>query len=378
MHLNTKFIHAGVEPDPQTGAVNVAISVSSTFKQDGVGGFRSGFEYARGGNPSRNSLEATLAAVENGKYGRAFSSGLAASSAIIATLNPGDEIITTADIYGGTYRLFTKVYSKYNINVKWGDSHSADDIIAAITEKTKLIWIESPTNPLLNIIDIARVAAKKPVDVILVVDNTFASPYFQTPLDLGADIVVHSTTKYISGHSDIIGGAVITNDPQFDEALHFQQYANGAVPSAFDCYLTQRGLKTLAVRMDRHQSNAFDVAHFLRTHTQVEKVFFVGFSDHLGHAIAKKQMRGFPGMVSFLIKGGRKAADQFFDRVRIFTFAESLGAVESLTCYPYLMTHGGIPPEVKDRIGIADNLIRLSVGIEDISDLIDDLKQALA
>lgn len=257
------------------------------------------------------------------------------------------------------------------------DSHSAVDILAAITPDTKLIWLETPTNPLLNIIDIAKVAAKKPASVLLVVDNTFASPFFQTPLDLGADLVIHSTTKYISGHSDIIGGAVITNSAELDEALHFQQYANGAVPSPFDCYLTQRGLKTLAVRMERHQSNAYDIAHFLRSHPHVEKVFFVGFTDHPGHDIAKNQMRGFPGMVSFLIKGGRKAADQFFDRVKVFTFAESLGAVESLTCYPYLMTHGGIPEAIKDRIGIADNLIRLSVGIEDINDLLDDLKQAL-
>ncbi len=377
MRLNTKLIHAGQAPDKQNGGVNVAISTSSTFKQDGVGGFRDGYEYSRGGNPSRNSLEETLAAIENGKYARAFASGLAASSAIISTLNPGDEIIATADIYGGTYRLFTKIFPKYNIKVKLLETHSALEITAAITKDTKLIWIESPTNPLLNIIDIAQVAANKPAGVLLAVDNTFASPYFQTPLDLGADIVVHSTTKYIGGHSDIIGGAVITNNAALADAIYFQQYANGGVPSPFDCYLAQRGLKTLAVRMERHQSNAIAVANYLQTHSQVEKVFFVGFPDHPGHAVAKKQMRGFPGMVSFLIKGGRPAADKFFDKVRVFTFAESLGAVESLTCYPYLMTHGGIPEEVKDRIGIAQNLIRLSVGIEDIADLLEDLQQAL-
>jgi cystathionine beta-lyase/cystathionine gamma-synthase len=338
---------------------------------------RSGYEYARGGNPSRNSLEKTLAAAENGKYGRAFASGLAACSAVIGILKPGDEIISTGDIYGGSYRLFTQIYQKYSIKVKFLDTHSSKEIALAVSKDTRLIWLESPTNPLLNIIDIAEAAELKPKNVILAVDNTFASPYFQNPLDLGAEIVVHSTTKYIGGHSDIIGGAVITNDPELDETLRFQQYAVGGVPSPFDCYLTQRGLKTLAVRMERHQFNAFRVSEFLKGRSDVEKVFFPGFPEHPGYAVAKKQMRGLPGVVSFLIKGGREAVDRFFSRLRIFTFAESLGAVESLACYPYLMTHGSIPEDVREKMGISDNLIRLSMGIEDIDDLLEDLGQAL-
>jgi cystathionine beta-lyase/cystathionine gamma-synthase len=377
MKLATKFIHAGQDPDPRTGAVNVPINTSSTYKQDGVGVQRDGYEYARSGNPSRRSLEQTLAAAENGKFGRAFASGLAAETAVLSLLSPGDEVVSTPDIYGGTYRLFTKVFPKYGISFRFVESHDPAEIAKAFTAKTRLIWIETPTNPLLNIVDIAEVAARKPKDAILAVDNTFASPYFQTPLDLGADLTVHSTTKYIGGHSDIIGGAIVTNRADLDEPLGFYQNAAGSIQSPYESYLVQRGLKTLAVRMEQHQSNARVVAEFLRGHTAVEKVFFAGFEDHPGYAVAKKQMRGQPGMVSLRLQGGRPSVDRFIRGLSLITFAESLGGVESLACYPYLMTHGSIPAEQKDRIGITENLVRLSIGIEDPEDLLDDLRRAL-
>lgn len=378
MRLETTLIHAGQSADPQTGAVNVPINVSSTFKQDGIGKMRSGYEYARSGNPSRKSLEETLAAIENGSFARAFASGLAAENTLLSTLRSGDEVVATTDIYGGTYRLFAKVFPRFGIKFKLIDGHGPEDFRREFGPKTKMVWIETPSNPLLNLVDIAAIAAIKPNQALLVVDNTFASPYLQTPLDLGADVVVHSATKYLSGHSDAIGGALIYGSPALDEEISFLHNAQGAVLSPFDAYLIQRGIKTLAVRMRQHEANAFKVAEFLRGHPRVDKVHFAGFPDHPGNAIARKQMRGQTGVVSFSMKGNRADLDQFFRKLEIFTFAESLGGVESLTCYPYEMTHGSIPADVKDRIGITPRLIRLSVGLEDADELVADLKNALA
>jgi cystathionine beta-lyase/cystathionine gamma-synthase len=378
MTLDTKLIHAGQEPDPVTGAVNVPINVSSTYKQDGIGRFRSGYEYSRTGNPSRLSLEATLAAIENGTYARAFASGLAAENTLLSLLHSGDEVVGTSDIYGGTYRLFTKVFPRFGVTFRPVEGHDPADFAKVIGPKTKLIWVETPTNPLLNLVDIAAVAALKPRNAWLAVDNTFASPYFQTPLDFGADIVVHSATKYLGGHSDVIGGALVYNDPALDEELKYLQNAQGGILSPFDSYLIQRGIKTLGVRMKRHEATAWKVAEFLRGHPRVSKVLFAGFDDHPGAAVARKQMRGQPGIVSFVHKGSKDDVDRFFQRLKLFTFAESLGGVESLTCYPYEMTHGSIPPAVKDKIGISDRLVRLSVGLEDEDELVEDLKTALA
>jgi cystathionine gamma-synthase/cystathionine gamma-lyase len=352
--------------------------MTSTFEQDGVEKPRQGWEYGRTGNPSRLSLEGTIASAENGAHGLCFASGSAATAAVLNLLSPGDEVLSTVDVYGGTWRLLHKVYAKYGITGRFLDAHGVEDFRKAITGKTRLVWVESPTNPLLNIIDIAGIAGIKPPEALLVVDNTFASPYFQTPLDLGADIVVHSTTKYISGHSDVIGGALITNREDLFQSCRFYQNAAGAVPSPLDSFLVQRGLKTLALRMERHQSNAFAVAALLSGHPSVERVYFPGSSGHPGNEIARRQMRGFPGMVSFTLKGGRSALDGFVRKLKLFTFAESLGGVESLACHPATMTHGAIPAAERERIGITDALVRLSVGIEDIHDITEDLSQALA
>ena len=295
-------------------------------------------------------------------------------------LSPGDEVVSTIDVYGGTFRLLRRVYAKYGISARFLDGHSVPDFRAAIGDRTRLLWVESPTNPLLNIVDIAGVAEaarRAGRDVLLVVDNTFASPWFQNPLDLGADIVVHSTTKYISGHSDVIGGAIVTRRADLVEPLRFYQNAAGGVPSPFDSFLVQRGLKTLAVRMERHQANAFAVAELLKGHRQVASLHFPGFGDHPGHETALRQMRGFPGMVSFRLAGGRPAVERFVARLRLFTFAESLGGVESLACHPATMTHGSLPAAERERIGITEGFVRLSVGIEDARDLTDDLAQAL-
>jgi cystathionine gamma-synthase/cystathionine gamma-lyase len=384
MKFSTRLIHEGQAPDDKTGAVNTPVYLSTTFQQDGIGKPRLGYEYSRSNNPSRFSLEKTIAGIENGKYGLCFASGSAATAAVLNLLTTKDEVLTTGDVYGGTYRLLKKVFEKYGIKSRFLYTHSALEIIDSLSEKTKLIWIESPTNPLLNIIDIEELSKLRNAavekghdDIIISVDNTFASPYFQNPLNLGADIVVHSTTKYLGGHSDVVGGALVTNNDDIYKQSKFYQNAAGGVPSPFDCYLLQRGIKTLAIRMEKHQSNAFAVAGFLRQHPKIETVLFPGFPDHPGHAIALKQMRGQPGLIAFRIRGGREAVNHFFENLKLITLAESLGGVESLVCHPFSMTHGTIPPGEKIKIGITDNLVRLSVGIEDEADLIDDLKQAL-
>ena len=377
MRSATRYIHESQEPDPVTGAVTVPITMVSTFKQDGVEKPRGGWEYGRTGNPSRKSLEGSVAAAENGRHGLCFASGSAATAAALDLLRPGDEVLSTVDVYGGTWRLLKRVYDKYGITARFIDDHSVDAFRGALTERTRLIWVETPTNPLLNIVDIAGMASIKGARALLVVDNTFASPYFQAPLDLGADIVVHSTTKYIGGHSDVIGGALVTNSAEIHEACRFYQNAAGAVPSPLDCFLVQRGLKTLAVRMERHQSNAFAVARLLAAHPKVKALYFPGFPSHPGHATARRQMQGFPGMVSFELRGGITAVDRFVGRLAVFTFAESLGGVESLACHPATMTHAAIPAPDRERIGITDGLVRLSVGIEDERDLLEDLHEAL-
>jgi cystathionine beta-lyase/cystathionine gamma-synthase len=377
MRPATRFIHESQEPDPVTGAVTVPITMTSTFAQDGVEKPRQGWEYGRTGNPSRRSLEGTIAAAENGKHGLCFASGSAATASVLNLLSPGDEVLSTVDVYGGTWRLLRRVYEKYGITSRFVDTHDTAGFARALTDRTRMIWIETPTNPLLNIVDIAGVAGVKGKERLLVVDNTFASPWFQTPLDLGADIVVHSTTKYISGHSDVIGGALVTSRADLFDACRFYQNAAGGVPSPLDSFLVQRGLKTLAVRMDRHQSNTFAVSETLAAAAGIDRIYFPGLPDHAGHAVAKRQMRGFPGMISFSLKGGRAAVERFVSRLRLFTFAESLGGVESLACHPATMTHGAIPREDRERIGITDGLVRLSVGIEDPADLKDDIAQAL-
>jgi cystathionine beta-lyase/cystathionine gamma-synthase len=377
MNFDTKLIHLGQDADKETGAVNTPIYLSSTFKQDGIGSLRSGYEYSRSGNPTRSALEKTIAGLEGAEYGLSFASGLAAETAIFNLLKPGDEVVSTIDVYGGTYRLAKKVYEKYGINFKFLNTNDAKVIASNITEKTWIIWIETPTNPLLNIIDIKEIAKHKNEKIIFVVDNTFASPYFQSPLALGADIVVHSVTKYISGHSTVIGGALVTKREDLYDELKFYQNATGAVPSPFDCFLIQTGLKTLSLRMKKHEENAAKTAEFLSGHEKVEKTFYPGLKDHPNHETAKSQMRGFGGMVSFRVKGGRKGVDDFFGKIKIFTLAESLGGVESLACYPYTMSHGSMPESEKKAIGITEDLIRLSAGIEDATDLIEDISQAL-
>ena len=373
--LATKAIHAGYRPDPLTGAVNAPIYASSTFAQDGVGGLRGGFEYARTGNPTRTALEIALAAVEDGRYGRAFGSGMAASDCALRTvLRPGDHVVIPDDAYGGTFRLIDKVFTG------WGVQHTPvalsdlDAVRAAITPRTRLIWVETPTNPLLSIVDIAAIVelgAEHSAKVL--VDNTFASPALQQPLTLGADIVLHSTTKYIGGHSDVVGGALITNDEEMDEAFAFLQNGAGAVPGPFDAYLTMRGLKTLVLRMQRHSENAAAVAEFLAGQAAVSAVFYPGLPTHPGHQIAARQMRGFGGMVSARMRGGRRAAQALCAKTRVFILAESLGGVESLIEYPGAMTHAST---AGSELEVPDDLVRLSVGIEDIADLIADLEQA--
>jgi cystathionine beta-lyase/cystathionine gamma-synthase len=376
MRPATRYIHESQEPDPVTGSVTVPITLTTTFQQDGVEKPRAGWEYGRTSNPSRKSLEGAIAGAENGAFGLCFASGSAATAAVLNLLSPGDEVLSTVDVYGGTWRLLRRVYEKYGIVSRFLDGHSVEDFRAAMTARTRLVWVETPTNPLLNIIDIAGVAAVNG-KALLAVDNTFASPFFQNPLDLGADLIVHSTTKYISGHSDVIGGALVTSSAEIHAACKFYQNAAGGVPSPFDCFLAQRGLKTLAVRMERHQANAFAVAAALKGHPKVSALFFPGLTDHPGHAVAARQMRGFSGMLAFELAGGRAAVERFVGRLRVFTFAESLGGVESLACHPATMTHGAIPKADRDRIGITEGLMRLSVGIEDAEDLKEDIIQAL-
>ncbi|WP_132052164.1 cystathionine gamma-synthase [Pseudocnuella soli] len=378
MKLGTKFIHAGAEPDPSTGAIMTPIYQTSTFVQAAPGDHK-GFEYARSQNPTRFALEAALAGIENGKFGLAFSSGVAATDAVIKLLQPGDEVIAGADMYGGTYRLFSKVFARFGITFHYVDMQDAQNVAAVINDKTKLIWCETPTNPLMNIADIGALSAMaKQHNLILVVDNTFASPFLQNPLDLGADIVMHSSTKYLGGHSDVIQGALVLNDQKLRDELYFIQKSCGAVPGPMDCFLVLRGIKTLHVRMQRHCENGREIAHFLRNHEAVERVYWCGFEDHPGYAVAQKQMRDFGGMMSFTLKDDSvENARRVLSSTHLFSLAESLGGVESLINHPASMTHASIPREERIKNGLTDSLIRLSVGIEDASDLIEDLRQAI-
>ncbi|MDZ4072868.1 MAG: cystathionine gamma-synthase [Sediminibacterium sp.] len=378
MKLATKYIHAGTEPDPSTGAIMTPIYQTSTYVQEAPG-VNKGFEYARSQNPTRKALEEAYAQIENGKYGLAFSSGVAATDAVIKLLSPGDEVIAANDMYGGTYRLFTKVFEKFGIQFKYVDTTNTENVAAAISANTKLIWIETPTNPLMNITDIAAVAAiSKKAGALLCVDNTFASPYLQNPLDLGADIVMHSATKYLGGHSDVIQGCLIMNDADLREKLYFIQKSCGAVPGPMDCFLVLRGIKTLHVRMQRHCENGEKMANFLRTHPKVQQVYWCGFTDHPGYAVASQQMRGFGGMMSFTLKDDSvENAKRVLSSTHVFALAESLGGVESLINHPASMTHASIPREERIKNGLSDSLIRLSVGIEDIDDLIADIDQAI-
>jgi cystathionine gamma-synthase len=375
--LATKAIHAGYRPDPVTGAVNPPIYASSTFAQDGVGGLRGGFDYARTGNPTRAALEASLAAVEEGAFGRAFGSGMAATDcALRAMLRPGDHVVIPNDAYGGTFRLIDKVFTQWNVTYTPVALSDLDAVRAAITPQTRLVWVETPTNPLLFIADVAAIAELgKQGSAKVLVDNTFASPALQQPLTLGADVVLHSTTKYIGGHSDVVGGALVTNDPELDGAFAFLQNGAGAVPGPFDAYLTMRGLKTLVLRMQRHSENASAVAEFLAAHPSVDTVLYPGLPSHPGHEIAARQMRDFGGMVSVRMRGGRSAAEHLCARTEVFILAESLGGVESLIEHPSAMTHAST---AGSQLEVPDDLVRLSVGIEDVADLLADLEQALA
>src|SRR5579883_858089 len=379
MKFATRAIHAGQEPDPSTGAVMTPIFQTSTYAQAGLGEHK-GYEYSRSGNPTRTALESCLAALENGQYGLAFASGLAAEHAALSLLNAGEHLVSCDDLYGGTYRLFERVLKRYGVEASYVPaSASVEAYEQAIRPNTRMLWLETPTNPLLSLVDIRALAdMAHRHHLLVVVDNTFASPYFQQPLQLGADIVIHSTTKYINGHSDVIGGALVVNDPMIYESLKFFQNAAGGVPGPFDVWLTMRGMKTLAVRMRQHAENAMLVARFLAEHPRVEKVYYPGLPSHPDHELAKRQMSGFGGMVSFQFKGTLADVDKVVRRFQIFTFAESLGGVESLVCHPASMTHGAIPREIREARGLNDTLLRLSIGIEDAEDLITDLEQALA
>lgn len=378
MKTATKFIHAGTVPDPSTGAIMTPIYQTSTYVQDAPGKHK-GFEYARSQNPTRKALEEALAVIENAKFGLAFSSGVAATDAVIKLLEPGDEVIAASDMYGGTYRLFTKIFEKFGIKFLYTDTTNASNVEKIISPRTKLIWLETPTNPLMNITDVAAVSAiAQKAGAILCVDNTFASPYLQNPMDLGADIVMHSSTKYLGGHSDVIQGALMMNDPDLREKLYFIQKSCGAVPGPMDCFLVLRGIKTLPVRMEQHSRNGEKIAHWLRSNPKVAKVYWPGFEDHPGYAIAKKQMRSFGGMISFTLKDdSMENANRVLSSTHLFSLAESLGGVESLINHPASMTHASIPREERLKNGLVDSLIRLSVGIEDADDLIADLQQAI-
>ena len=378
MKLATKLIHAGATPDPSTGAIMTPIFQTSTYVQEAPG-VNKGFEYARSQNPTRKALEEAFAIIENGTYGLAFSSGVAATDAVIKLLKPGDEVICGNDMYGGTYRLFTKVFERFGIKFHYVDMHSVENIATYINNNTKLIWLETPTNPLMNICDIAGVVSlTKKQNILVCVDNTFASPYLQNPLDLGADIVMHSVTKYLGGHSDVIQGCLVMNDADLREKLYFIQKSCGAVPGPMDCFLVLRGIKTLGVRMKAHCENGRIIAHWLRNHSKVAKVYWPGFEDHPGYAIAKKQMRDFGGMISFELKNDSvEEARRVLSSTKLFSLAESLGGVESLINHPATMTHASIPREERVKNGLSDSLIRLSVGIEDAEDLTEDLNKAI-
>jgi cystathionine gamma-lyase/cystathionine beta-lyase len=378
MKFGTKAIHAGQHPDPTTGAIMTPIYQTSTYVQAAPGQHK-GYAYARGKNPTRVALEDCLAALENAKFGICFSSGMGAADAIIKLLNPGEEVIATDDLYGGSYRMFTKVFAKYGIEFKFVDMHDIQGIKSMISSKTKMIWVETPTNPMMKIIDIdAMVNIAKEYNLISVIDNTFASPYLQNPIDLGADIVMHSATKYLGGHSDVVMGAICTSNDALYEQLAFIANSCGATPGPQDSFLVMRGLKTLHVRMDRHCSNGKAVAHFLKNHPKVGKVYWPGFEDHPNHEVAKKQMKDFGGMISFSLKNDSfQSASTLASNTKVFSLAESLGGVESLIGHPASMTHASIPKEERIKTGITDSLLRLSVGIEDEEDLIADLTQAL-
>jgi cystathionine beta-lyase/cystathionine gamma-synthase len=377
MKFETNAIWVGQAADEATGATIVPIYQTSTFTQEEVNKHK-GYEYSRVGNPTRTALDQCLASLEEGKFGLTFASGLAAEHAILSLLRPGDHVIVPEDMYGGTYRLIKEIFEPLNIKFTFTDFTDLSIISKAFQPSTKLVWIETPTNPTLKIFDIEAISAlSHKNNAIVVVDNTFLSPFFQKPIKLGADIVVHSTTKYINGHSDVIGGAVILNDEDLYKKIVLVQKSVGAIPSPFDSWLTLRGVKTLAVRMKQHEENAFKVARFLQTQANVEAVFFPGLETHPGHEIAKKQMTGFGGVVSFRIKGGLAESNTFFKKLKIFQLADSLGGVESLANYSALMTHDYFPKELRQKIGVTDNLIRLSIGIEHVDDLIEDLKNAL-
>ncbi len=379
MKFGTKALHAGIESDPTTGAIMTPIFQTSTYVQE-YPGVHKGYAYARGKNPTRTALENNIAALENGAHALCFSSGMGAVDAVIKLLKPGDEVITGDDIYGGSYRMFSKIYEPFGIKFHYINLYEADNIQNYINANTKLIWAETPTNPTLKIVDIAAVSViAKANNVILAIDNTFASPYLQNPLDLGADIVMHSATKYLGGHSDVVMGALVTNEKTLHERLAFILNSCGANPGPMDCFLVIRGIKTLHLRMKAHCENGKAVAQYLRNHPKIGKVYWPGFEDAAGHEIAKKQMRDFGGMVSFTLKGDDfEAAMRFATSVNIFTLAESLGGVESLVNHPATMTHASIPKEEREKAGVVDGLLRLSVGVEDIEDLISDIDQALA
>jgi len=377
MRFETRAIHEGQEADLATGAVTVPVYQTSTYRQDGIGKPR-GYEYSRTGNPTRHALEQALASLESGRYGLAFASGVAATTAVLQLLHPGDHVVAGNDLYGGTYRLLEQVYRPWGLHVDYADVTNPAAFAAAMKPNTRMIWVETPTNPLLKIVDVANLATKaRNVAALLVVDNTFASPYFQRPLELGAHIVVHSTTKYLAGHSDLVGGAVVTSCDEEYLAIKFYQNAAGAVPGPWDCWLTLRGIKTLAVRMREHERNALQLARVLENHPKVERVYYPGLESHPQHKLARRQMSGFSGMISFEIAGGYPAVEQFVSRLKLFLLAESLGGVESLVCYPPKMTHSALDPAERKRRGIRDNLIRLSVGIEHVADLQEDLIGAL-
>jgi cystathionine beta-lyase/cystathionine gamma-synthase len=379
MKFGTKAIHAGLEPDSATGAIMTPIYQTSTYVQSEIG-VNKGFEYSRTGNPTRAALERQLAALENGKFGACFGSGLAAMDCVIKMLNPGDEVISTNDLYGGSYRIFTTIFEKYGIKFHFVDMLDVGNIEEKININTKLIWIETPTNPMMNIIDIKKISAlTKQHNLLVAVDNTFATPYLQTPLDLGADIVVHSVTKYLGGHSDVVMGAIVVKDRDIAKEMYRIQNSSGAVCGPFDSFLVLRGLKTLHLRMQRHCENGEKIALFLNNHPKIDKVYWPGFEDHPNHYIAKQQMNNFGGMVSFSLKGNSlKDAKNLVSKTQLFSLAESLGGVESLIGHPATMTHAAIPYDQRQKSGIVDSLIRLSVGIEDVNDLIQDLDSAMA
>lgn len=377
MRFTTKAIHAGLEPDPATGAIMTPVYLTSTYVQ-AAPGQHLGYDYSRSSHPTRAALERNLAALEQGRFGLAYASGLAAETTVLQLLNPGDHIVCCQDLYGGTYRLMTRVFQRFNIRTTFVDATRVEEIREAMTPETRLVWLESPSNPQLRVCDIAAIATlAREKGVRVVVDNTFATPFLQRPLELGADIVVHSTTKYLGGHSDVIGGALIVNDDALHEELKFLQNAVGAVPGPLDCFLVLRGIKTLALRMRQHCENAMRLAQFLAAHPEVERVYYPGLPNSPDHALARKQMSAFGGMISAELRGGAERNIRFVSKTKLFALAESLGGVESLVAYPLAMTHAAIPVEQRRKAGLPEALVRFSVGLEDIEDLIEDIERAI-